>query len=72
MEFSNDIPSDERKQILDILLGIGHEKFFNIVHAKVLELSNGNSDFKAYEMFFFPSTLGCARRYLDEALFIVF
>ena len=66
IEFSSDISQTKRDQIIGDLLKVSFEELFNTVHAKVLELSNDISVREPYEMFFFPSTINCAKRYLDE------
>ena len=66
IEFSSDIPLEERDRILSILMGVSFEELFNIVRNKVLELSNHPDVREPYEMFFFPSTVDCAKRYLDD------
>ena len=66
MEFSSDIPPEECDRIVSIILGVSFEKLFNIVHNKVLELSNDIDVREPYEMFFFPSAIDCAKGYLDE------
>lgn len=66
IEFSSGITSKERKDILGTLLSVSYEKLFNIVHAKVLELSSDMNVHEPYEMFFFPSKIDSAKEYLDK------
>ena len=67
IEFSSDISPEMRDRVADKILGVNIIELFNIVHAKVLELSNYTSVLEPHEMLLLPSTISCARRYLDEA-----